>query len=232
MAQGHQVSNIEPVLKYLQSGWGLAVGSQSLKLEAPTLNIESEALQSDDFEWIAAAWGLDVFVGWQGCDQYIHFEAQDARESRIEWLKSVLKIKEQDMVANLIDPTRDADLARELLGGEFAGVIVRQDTQDVVLVNQTLLSETDKPVETYQGKSITPLWDDEQLERVLRFLRADGQLRDFEYEAYRWAKDPGSPIWKRVKHRFTADVRQVTFLGIPCRMTFTKQADAVRSAVI
>jgi hypothetical protein len=222
---GHQTTELEPVIKYIKAGWDFAIGERTIKLEAPCSDMGSEALQTDDFEWIAAAWGLDVLVGWQGCDEAICFEVQEAKESRLEWLKSVLKIKDQDMTTNLIDPARDADIARELLGGEFAGAIVRQDTQDVLLVNQNLITESEKPIEVWQGKPITPLWDDEELERVLRFLNADKQLTNFEYTAYRWAKEPDSPIWKREKHRFIADLREVTFLGIPCRMTFTKQAE-------
>lgn len=229
---GHLTSEIEPVLKYLKAGWGFALGSSSMRMEAPDEEIGSDALEGDDFEWIAAAWGIDVIVGWSGCSQPARIEATAAQQSRLDWLKSILHSQGQNMNLTQIDPSRDADLARELLSNEFAGAIVRQDTQDVLLVNQQLISESDKPVEVWQGKSITPLWDDDELTRVLTFLGNDQNLTDFEYAAYRWSKELGSPIWKREKHRFVADMKLVTFLGIPCRMTFTKQAEQVRTSRI
>lgn len=143
----------------------------------------------------------------------------------INWLASQ---KENYSMVNFdINPARDADIATEAFHSEYPVWVTRMTDQKVMLCNQLAINTQQKDPTELLGESIVPLWDNDPLEVMVQYLTRDQQLTNYENPGYRWVREGDSPIWKRAKYIFVTDYRLVTFLGQPCRISFTKSAEPV-----
>ena len=212
------------LIKFLKPGWDIRLGSGRIILEA-TSEAEGNDLLDSDIELLeasAANWGLEIVVGWVECQHPVKISPPVSNCNK--WLNFLLNQLSKQMT-NLI--TRDTDLALEAYSSEFPVWVTRMTDQKVLLCNQLAIDTQQKDPTELLGESIVPLWDNDPLEIMIQYLQRDQQLTNYENPGYRWVKEDNSPIWKRSRFVFVTDYRLTTFLGQPCRISFTKSAEPV-----
>jgi hypothetical protein len=153
---------------------------------------------------------------------------KDSTSNCLESIKWLATQKEQEhlpMSATDYNPASDTNIAMEAFSSKYPVWITRMTDQKVMLCNKLAVDTQQKDPTDLMGESIVPLWDNDPLETMISYLNNNQRLTNYENPGYRWIKEGNSPIWKRARYIFVTDYRLVTFMGQPCRISFTKSAE-------
>jgi len=204
----------------LNANWVFSFSEDSIIIDVPAWHDARELLYTPGATRIFAAWAIQfnkpaTLIRYPGCRKGYRIPQKMAYTDEAGERMSNLRI----------NPSRDSDLALESYSSEFPVWITRMTDQKVLLCNQLAIDTQQKDPTELLGESIVPLWDNDPLEVMIRYLQRDQQLVNYENPGYRWVKENNSPIWKRARYVFVTDYRITTFLGQPCRISFTKSAE-------
>ena len=205
----------------LSANWAFSFSEDSIILDAPAYQDARKVLYTPGVTKTFATWAirfdkLATLIRYPGCRKGYRIPQRMAYTDAGEQMSNLQ-----------INPSRDTDLALEAYSSEFPVWITRMTDQKVLLCNQLAIDTQQKDPAELLGESIVPLWDNDPLETMIQYLQCDQTLTNYENPGYRWVKEDNSPIWKRTRFIFVTDYRITTFLGQPCRISFTKSAEPV-----
>jgi hypothetical protein len=103
--------------------------------------------------------------------------------------------------------------------------IIEQTSQAILFANPVALQANKRKLTDVLNKEITPLWEDEELAKLMRYLRRDKSLKEYQNPGFRWSGTPDEP-WRRDPYQFTVDYQVIEFMGLSCRYEVVQ--DAVR----
>ncbi|HEY9644373.1 MAG TPA: hypothetical protein V6C57_28015 [Coleofasciculaceae cyanobacterium] len=185
--------------------------SDGLRLVAPRTTAAEALLQGarQSLKKAAVRMGVDLWIYSSDRDQPI--EKISGAVRRLAFGVEVLSVRE-------VQRASDAELVSAIAGSEVSACITTVGDNKIVAANFAVSPSHGKPYHQLIGSDITPLWDVEELTRIMRVLKRDRGVRELEYWSWKWTQDPDGGQ-AREKQELMRHAYLIQFDGIPCRLT-------------
>lgn len=174
---------------------------------------------SDRLQILAEEWG-EASVVWQGCRFGLRKFAKDypiLMESKIMGLITTNRIE------GIAPPSLDELNLTEFYQSPYPVYITSLEDQSVLFLNPAALrSQGRKPSELHLINGYSLNFEDE-LQARDRFIRRDGELTEYCYQALRWYQTEEG-MWLRQKMDFCSNFKKVDYLNVPCRLSVILEA--------
>lgn len=117
-----------------------------------------------------------------------------------------------------IQELNDAEMAIAIFSSQRSACITTTEDNKIVAANFAVTASHGKPYHQMIGSDLTPLWDVDELARIMRVLQREKGVRELEYWSWKWTQDPDGK-YTREKQELVRHAYLISFDGVPCRLT-------------
>lgn len=162
---------------------------------------------------------IEIF--WKGCKRRMRVLADwkgsfsqqvDERDNRLPSFDDDLPTLNQLKVVN------DTDLAVAIFSSKKSACITTVGSNKIIAANFAVVPSHGKPFHEMIGSDLTPLWDEDELNRVMTPLDRDGLAHNLEYWTWRWEQQPDGS-YHRVRQFLQRHFFDIQFANVRCRLT-------------
>ncbi|MBD2099253.1 hypothetical protein H6F90_29760 [Trichocoleus sp. FACHB-591] len=191
--------------------WQVHPVIDGLKLVAPKYTAAEELLQGakQSLKDIATRLGVDLLI----CsdDQAQPIERIPGSDRKLAFGLEVPSSRD-------LSRATDAELMVAIAGSEVSACITTTGDNKIVAANFAVTPSHGKPYHQMIGSDLTPLWDVEELGRIMRSLKHDKGIRELEYWSWKWTQEADGS-YNRTKQELVRHAYLIQFDGVPCRLT-------------
>ncbi|MCD8487936.1 MAG: hypothetical protein LRZ84_14670 [Desertifilum sp.] len=116
-----------------------------------------------------------------------------------------------------ISQMSDRQLSAVVSNSEMPVCITWNQDSKILAANFPVSATNGKPLPEMIGESITSLWDEDELNRLLGYVSLDKYVEAISYWSYKWVRN-GSH-WGRVRQNLVGNFYAIEYMGVPCRMS-------------
>lgn len=191
--------------------WRVLPVVDGLRLVAPRASYAEELLQGakESFKSVANRLGVDLWI----CsdDQAQPIEHIPGSDRRLAFGLEVPSFRD-------LQRATDAELMSAIVSSPISACITTTEDNRIVAANFAVAPSHGKPYHQMIGSDITPLWDVDELGRIMQVLKRDKGVRELEYWSWKWTQDPDGK-YTRAKQTLVRHAYLISFDGVPCRLT-------------
>jgi hypothetical protein len=191
--------------------WTVKPAIDGLRLVAPKSAAAEELLQG-------ARQSLKNVAIRLGCDLWICSDDQAQPIERIPGSDRKLAFGVEVPTPRDLQRATDAELMVAIASSETSACITTVEDNKIVAANFAVTTSHGKPYRQMIGSDLTPLWDVDELARIMRLLKRDQGVRELEYWSWKWTLDPDGK-YTRAKQTLVRNAYLILFDDVPCRLT-------------
>jgi hypothetical protein len=191
--------------------WRVMPASNGLRLVAPRASHATDLLQGakQSLKNIATRLGVDLWI----CS-----DDQAQPIERITGATQRLAFGIEVPTSRDLSAATDAELMVAIASSETSACITTVEDNKIVAANFAVAPSHGKPYHQMIGSDLTPLWDVDELARIMRVLKREKGVRELEYWSWKWMLDPDKK-YTRSKQTLVRNAYLISFDGVPCRLT-------------